>query len=604
MSVPPIAVPRTINEILFQAVERNLDRVMTYKQTIKWIPISSRELYRNTVGIARSLLSWGIQKGDRVAILSENRPEWALADFACLMLGVVDVPIYPTLLPEQIAYILRDSGARALFLSTADQLKKFLAVKDQTQVEKVVIMDYVGITEALPMHRLMHNSPTGTEHDAELDALARAAQPRDLATIMYTSGTTGRSKGVMLTHENLCSNLDRSNQDFEMGPADLCISYLPLSHITARHLDYWLFQDGVTIAYCPNVDELHRTMLETRPTLFVGVPRVYEKIYNAVQHAAGNGFKRSLYNWAVKVGAAHRDQVVAGKTPGGPAWRLADLILYSRVRKAFGGRVRAYISGGAPLGKELSEWYASVGIPIYEGYGLTETSPVIAINVPGALKLGTVGKPLPNLECKIAADGEILVRGKSVFQAYWNRPEETREAFLDGWFKTGDIGTLDQDGFLTITDRKKDLIKTSGGKFIAPQPLEAALKANVMVEQAVVIGDRRKFSVVVIVPHFPLLEDWARVNNVKFGSREELIAAEPVRALYDAVVGELNQGLAQFETIKRVLLVPQDFTIAGGELTPTMKLRRRVVEEKYKERIDALYREAEAAYRSEAGSLK
>ena len=595
---------RTINDIFFQAVERNLDHLMTYKQTIKWIPISSHELYRNTVGIARSLQGWGIQKGDRVAILSENRPEWAMADFACLMLGVVDVPIYPTLLPEQVAYILRDSGARVLFLSTADQLKKFLAIKDQTQVEKVVIMDYVGITEALPMHRLMHNSPTGTEHDAELDARARAAQPEDLATIMYTSGTTGRSKGVMLTHENLVSNLDRSNEDFQIGVDDVCISYLPLSHITARHLDYWLFKDGVTIAYCPNVDDLHRTMLETHPTLFVGVPRVYERIYNAVLRAAGKGFRHSLYEWAIKVGTAHRSEVVAGKTPGGAAWKLADLLLFSKVHKAFGGRVRGYISGGAPLGQELSEWYASVGIPIYEGYGLTETSPVIAINTPGNLKLGTVGKPLDNLECKIAADGEILVRGKSVFHGYWNKPEETRDAFLDGWFKTGDIGTLDADGFLTITDRKKDLIKTSGGKFIAPQPIEASLKANALVEQAVVIGDRRKFAAVVIVPHFALLEDWARVNNVPFRNREELVAAEPVQALYDGIVGELNKRLAQFETIKRVLLVPSDFSVASGELTPTMKLKRRVVEEKYKPRIDDLYRQAEEAYRSEAGSLK
>ena len=596
--------PRTINDIFFQAVERNLDHLMTYKQTIQWIPISSHELYRNTVGIARSLQGWSIQKGDRVAILSENRPEWAMADFACLMLGVVDVPIYPTLLPEQVAYILRDSGARALFLSTADQLKKFLAIKDQTQVEKVIIMDYVGITEALPMHRLMHNSPTGTQHDAELDARARSAQPEDLATIMYTSGTTGRSKGVMLTHENLCSNLDRSNEEFETGPADLCISYLPLSHITARHLDYWLFQDGVTIAYCPNVDDLHKVMMETRPTLFVGVPRVYERIYNAVLRAAGSGFRRSLYDWAIRVGSAHRDEIVAGKTPGGFAWKVADKILFSRVHQAFGGRVRAYISGGAPLGQELAEWYASVGIPIYEGYGLTETSPVIAINTPGALKLGSVGKPLQNLECKIAADGEILVRGKSVFHGYWNKPEETRDAFIDGWFKTGDIGTLDAEGFLTITDRKKDLIKTSGGKFIAPQPIEASLKANAMVEQAVVIGDRRKFAAVVIVPHFPLLEDWARVNNVPFRNREELVAAEPVQALYDGIVGELNKRLAQFETIKRVLLVPSDFSVASGELTPTMKLKRRVVEEKYKPRIDDLYRQAEEAYRSEAGSLK
>jgi long-chain acyl-CoA synthetase len=579
---------KTINDVFYEAIERNLDRQMLFKQTIRWIPISASELYRDVAGTARSLAAWGIGKGDRVAILSENRPEWAVADFATLMLGAVLVPIYTTLTSEQTAYLLKDSGARIIFVSTAEQLKKVLSVKGRTALEKIVVMDYIGITEGIPMHRLMVNQPKS--RDPELDAHAQAIGPDDLATLLYTSGTTGTPKGVMLTHGNLASNLEHIDR-FQWTAGEVGISFLPLSHITARHLDYTFFKRGVTIAYCPNLDRLPQTLLEVRPTVFVGVPRIYEKARAYVERSSQHLLKRPFYDWALSVGRAHRNEVLAGQQPTGLAWKLANALLFSKVRKNSGGRVRTYISGGAPLGVELAEWFASVGIRIHEGYGLTETSPVIAVNTPAEHKLGTVGKPVPNIQVRIAEDGEILVKGPSVFKSYWNLPEETKNAFEDGWFKTGDIGNLDAEGYLTITDRKKDLIKTSGGKFIAPQPLENALKANPLVAQAAVIGDRRRFASVIISPDFRMLEDWARANAVAFAGHQQLIAEARIRALFDGIVADLNQRLAQFETLKKVLLVPDEFSVASGELTPSMKLKRHVVEERYRAQIEALYSE-------------
>jgi long-chain acyl-CoA synthetase len=582
---------QTINDIFYAVVERNLDRVMTYKQTVKWIDISSGELYRDVLGTARSLASWGIGKGDRVAIAAENRPEWAVADFASLLLGAVNVPIYPTLTPEQTAYILQDSGARVTFVSTAEQLRKVLALKSQTALEKVVVMDYVGIPEGIPMHRLMHNAEV--KRDPEFDERARSVQSGDLATIIYTSGTTGTPKGAMLTHGNIVSNLEHSLEFFDLRPGHVGISFLPLSHITARHLDYCLLQYGVTVAYCPSFDLLPQYLVEIRPTIFVGVPRVYEKIRLRTIQEANGALKGAIFAWAVRIGRAHRDQFLSGKPPASPAWKLANALVFSKIRQRMGNRVKVFISGGAPLGRELCAWFADVGIRIDEGYGLTETSPVIAINTPKAHRLGTVGRILPNVECRIADDGEIVVRGPSIFVGYWNKPEETRNVFGDGWFKTGDLGVIDADGFLSITDRKKDLLKTSGGKFICPQPIEMKLKASDLVAYAAVIGERRKFPSVLIAPHFACLEEWAKANGIPCSSPEQLIADSRVKALYEAIVADVNKDLAHYETIKKVLLVPEEFTIASGQLTASMKMRRRAVEEKYREQIDALYAQAE-----------
>lgn len=584
-------MPATLNDVFFAMVERGQKRLMLVHEGSQWTPISTQEFYRNVAGMARALRRWGLNKGDRLAILSENRPEWTIVDFACLLLGVVVVPIYSTLTAPQTGYILVDSGAKVVVVSTSQQLEKVLSIQDQTAVERVVVMDAVTSAHAEPMQRLMREGPS--DRDPELEARARAISADDLASIIYTSGTTGTSKGVQLSHGNLTSNVLNSLTEFNVGPEDISVSFLPLSHVTARHADLGLLYRGVTLAYCPFFEQLPQTLLEVLPTIFIAVPRVYEKIHTQVELRANRFPKRAIYQWALPVGRAHSTEILAGRQPKALSWKLANKLVYSQVRARMGGRVRIFVSGGAPLGKELASWYASIGIRIHEGYGLTETSPVIAINTPRAHKVGTVGRPLPNVEVRIAADSEILVRGPSVFHGYWNRPDETESAFLDGWFKTGDIGDLDEEGFLSVTDRKKDLLKTSGGKFIAPQPIENSIKLNSLIGTAVVLGDRRKFASVIISPHFPLLEEWATANNVSFSSRQQLISDPRVKILYEGIVAEVNRGLARYETLKRVLLVPDEFTANDGTLTPTFKLRRKAIEERYRKEIEELYREAE-----------
>jgi long-chain acyl-CoA synthetase len=428
-----------------------------------------------------------------------------------------------------------------------------------------------------------------------IETAARAVSPDDLATIIYTSGTTGVPKGVMLTHGNMASNLNCSLAEFPVQAGDVSISFLPLSHVTARHVDCALLYRGVTLAHLALVNDLPRTLLELKPTFFVAVPRVYEKIYFQTQQKVGSFPASTFYNWALSVGKENRDDILAGRKPASQSWKLADRLVFSKVRAGLGGRITIFISGGAPLGRELAEWYASIGIRIHEGYGLTETSPVIAVNTPRAHKIGSVGKPLSNVEVRIADDGEVLVRGPSVFKQYWNKPKETAEAFVDGWFKTGDIGNLDADGFLSITDRKKDLIKTSGGKFIAPQPIENSLKHNALVAEAVVLGEKRKFPAVLIAPNFPALEEWARGHEVAFSSRKELVGLPVVRVLYEGIVEEFNGNLARFEKLKRVLLVSDEFSAENGALTASMKLRRHTVEERYRREIEEMYEQAETA---------
>jgi long-chain acyl-CoA synthetase len=583
---------QTLNDILLAVCQSRRDRVMLQRQALGWMPISSTEIYRGVVGVARALESWGIGKGDRVAILSENRPEWTITDFAALALGAVTVPIYSTQTAEQTSHILNDSGARVIAVSTKHQLEKVLTIQRHTPVERIVVMDAVETAHAVHMSGLMLRGPT--DFDPEFDARSRAVTPDDLATIIYTSGTTGTPKGAMLTHGNMASNIACSLDGFGLGTKEeVSLSFLPLSHVTARHVDFALLYRGVVLAYCPDIAHLARALAEVRPNIFVAVPRVYEKIRQQVILKALGFPKSAIYRWALSVGRAHRDETIAGTRPAALSWKIADRLVFSKVRAGMGGEAEEFISGGAPLGRELAEWYADIGIPIHEGYGLTETSPVIAVNTPRAHKLGTVGKPLPNVDVRIADDGEVLVRGPSIFRGYWNRPEETRQAFVDGWFKTGDIGQVDAEGYLSITDRKKDLIKTSGGKFIAPQPIESSLKLNPLIGTAVVLGDRRKFPSVLISPHFPVLEDWARANQVDFSSRQTLVANAKVQALYEGIVEELNQNMARFEKLKRVLVVPEEFSAADGTMTHTFKVRRRGIEERYRELIDEMYAEAD-----------
>ncbi|MFZ0631512.1 MAG: long-chain fatty acid--CoA ligase [Acidobacteriaceae bacterium] len=580
---------QTLNDIFFTIAESGRDRAMLWQDAAgSWQPISSEQFAQRVRAVSAALTAWGIRKGDRVAILSENRWEWAIADFACLALGVVDVPIYPTLLADQIAPLLVDSGSRAILLSTRAQYDKIAGICSATPLEHVVIMDEVPVSGAETFSSLLNRGRGAPDPDFE--HTARAVRPGDLATLIYTSGTTGEPKGVLLTHGNIASNLNHSLDAFGLQPTDACISFLPLSHITARHLDYALYAKNVLVAYCPSFDKLPEAMQAVRPTILVAVPRVFEKVRQvAEQRASESGIKRRLFAWAQSAGRPHRETVASGRTPSDLSWKLADALVYKKLRAGFGGRVRYAIAGGAPLGIDTAHWFASMGIRILEGYGLTETSPVIAINTPQANRMGSVGRPLPNVECRIAADGELLVRGPSIFQGYWKNRGDAETFDAEGWFHTGDIGHIDAEGFLFITDRKKELLKTSGGKMIAPQPIENKLKASVLVANCALVGDRHKFASALIAPNFAALEPWARERGIAVNSRARLVENQQIRAEYQALIDRVNATLANFETIKRFRLVPDEWSLDSGELTPSLKLRRRVVAQKYAREIAEFY---------------
>lgn len=556
-----------------------------------WQPISSLQVYQRVRALAETLHSWGIRKGNRVAILSENRWEWAITDFACLAMGVVDVPIYPNLLADQIVPLLADSGSRILFVSTRAQYDKIAPHRAATPIEHIVLMDEETIPGANCFSSVIGSAiASGGQHDADFDDAAHAIQPADLATLIYTSGTTGEPKGVLLTHGNIACNVNYSLAEFGLNATDFCISFLPLSHITARHLDYALYAKDVLVAYCNSFEKLPQALLAVQPTILVAVPRVFEKVRQvAEQKASESAIKRRLFAWALATGAKHRDEVAAGRTPSSLSWKIANALVYKKLKAGFGGRVRYSIAGGAPLGLDTAHWFASAGIRILEGYGLTETSPVIALNTADANRMGSVGKPLPNVECRIAQDGELLVRGPSIFQGYWKKSADEATIDKEGWFHTGDIGRIDDDGFLYITDRKKELLKTSGGKLIAPQPIENKLKSSVLVGNCALVGDRHKFAAAIILPNFAALEPWASERGISPANRSELVNHHQVRAEYQAIVDRVNATLANFETIKRFRLVAEEWTLDSGELTPSMKLRRRVIHQKYAVEIAEFY---------------
>lgn len=594
---------QTINDLFFQvAGAGNSAAVLWQDELGRWLPLSSDQIYQRVRALAAALMGWGVRKGDRVALISENRWEWAVSDFAILAMGGADVPVYPTLTGEQTAMLLRDADCRVAIVSTRQQFEKLNAVRTQTPLEYIVMMDSrEAVSGAVPFSQLIAGADArGSQRDPEFDAVAASVAPGDLATLIYTSGTTGEPKGVMLTHGNIATNQNVCVRDFSFGPTDVCISFLPLSHITARALDYVMYGYGAQIAYCPQFDKLPQAMREVRPTVLVGVPRVYEKVRQEVERRSSlSPIKKRLLAMAVGIGAKHADPVYAGRAPAARKWKIANKLVYAKVREAFGGRVQTFVSGGAPLGVDTARWFASVSIPVWEGYGLTETSPVIAINSPKSQRMGSVGKPLPNVELKFAEDGELLVRGPSIFPGYWHKPVETSECFdSDGWFRTGDIAHLDSEGFLYITDRKKELLKTSGGKLVAPQPIENKLKTSVFVGQAALVGDRHKFISAVISPNMKALQEWANAHGVLAATRQELLANPRIVALYAEIVSEANVGLANFESVKRFRLVPEEWSQESGELTPSMKLKRRVINQRYAAVIDELYAD-EATARAE-----
>jgi long-chain acyl-CoA synthetase len=591
----------TVNDVLVRITARGSKEVMKrLEPSGQWVGIAADELYGWVRAVADQFREWGVQRGDRIILLAENRWEWAVADFAALAIGAVDVPLYSTLGADQIGYMFQDSGAKVAVVSTQEQFEKLAQAGDLSALEHVLVMDAGSFANASSFADLKDAAANKRSQDSAFDAENAAAKPTDLCTIIYTSGTTGQPKGVELTHENLASNINLAVPAFGVNDQDVLISYLPLSHVFQRHVDYALLTIGALIAYCPKFDRLPDAMKAIRPTFFVGVPRVFEKIRQGVEHKSGSSpLKKTILEWALRTGKVHRDEIVAGKQPSGIAWKLANKLVYSKISEAFGGRARTFVSGSAPLGMDSANWFADVGIVIFEGYGLTETSPVVSFNAPGANRIGTIGKALPNMKVRFAPDGELEVHGPSVFHKYWGKEKETNEVFTeDGWFKTGDIGKIDPDGYLAITDRKKEILKTSGGKMIAPGPIEGKLKANTLVAQADVVGDKHKFACVLISPNFQALESWAKGQGISTSDHAALVKDAKVVAEYKRIVDEVNKTLPHHETLKRVTVVPDEWSTEGGEMTPTMKVKRRVVEKKYEAAIADFYKD-EATARAE-----
>ena len=594
--------PRTLNELYFGTLARSGSRPVAVraKRAGEWFALSYRELADRVQDLSLGLAELGIQPGDRVAILSENRPEWAIADYACLTARCTDVPIYPTLPSKQAEYNLRDSGAIAVFVSSRQQMEKVLAARaGLPALRHVIAFDedarapgVLSLEEVCACGRSARTRRTSWRDDA------LKVRPEDLATLIYTSGTTGEMKGVMLTHGNIASNVTTCCSLFTFGEDDECLSFLPLSHIFERMFGHYsMFHSGVLINYAENVDTVAADMQRWRPTLMASVPRLYEKIYGRVldQVRTSSRLRQRIFFWAKRVGEAAVERRMANRRLS-PAlalerW-LADRLVFAKLRARTGGRLRFFISGGAPLSADIAKFFHAAGMPILEGYGLTETSPVIAVNTFQHARLGTVGLPIPGVEVKIAPDGEVLTRGPNVMAGYYQKPQATADALdTDGWFHTGDIGLLDDGGFLRITDRKKDIIVTAGGKNIAPQPIESLAKTCKFVSNAVMLGDRRRFPIMLIVPNFQALTAWATQQGIRADDAAGLLAIPEVQRKVEGEVRTTLRDLAHFEVPKKLLLLPSDFSVETGELTPTLKIKRRVVEERHREAIEALYGE-------------
>ncbi len=593
--------PDTLTRLFFEAVDRfsSKQAAMRYKKEGTWHDITHQELARRVKHAALGLMELGTKPGDRVAILSQNCPEWAIADYACLTARCIDVAVYPTLPANQVAYILKDSGARAAFVEDKDQFEKIAAHKHELPELKYVISFPSGLDgpDLLSLEELYQRGRTAEPRYPNYEEDAMSVGRDDVATFIYTSGTTAEPKGVMLTHYNIASNVEGALKRLDIGPEDRCLSVLPLSHSFERMAGhYTMLHAGTTINYVEAIEELVVNMGEVNPTITILVPRIYEKIYARVLESAlaGGALKRRIFFWARKTADNWSDLKLAGKPiPRGLAFKknVAHRLVFSKLQAKTGGRIRFFVSGAAPLAPEIAKFFYSAGLTIVEGYGLTETSPVIAANPLEAPRIGTVGPPIPGVEVKIASDGEILARGPNIMQGYYNLPDETRAAIGgDGWFHTGDIGELDSHGYLKITDRKKDIIVTAGGKNIAPGPIENMIKMNKFVLNALMIGDKRRFPAVIVVPDLDAVDAWANERGMSVDRDELLNNADVVSMIEREVMGGLRE-LASYEMPKKLILIKDDFTIEDGSLTPSMKVKRRVVEERLQDQIEALYQE-------------
>jgi long-chain acyl-CoA synthetase len=592
---------QTLNDIFLRTIALDRPAAMKFKKQDQWVDVTVPELERATREVSSGLRALGVRSGDRVAILSQNRPEWTISDFAILALGAVSVPVYPTLLAKQIEFILEDSGAVAILAEDAAQRDKVLEVRGALPaLRHLIVFDPAAAGEgvlALDQLRAQGRELEGKEGKGKFDELVRQARPDDLATLVYTSGTTGNPKGAMLTHGNITSNVVATCSVMPFETGDIALSILPLSHILERMADFSYLYKGGTIAYAEEVAKVRDNILEVRPDLFAAVPRLFEKMQAAIMDnvAQAPAIRQKLFHWALGVAKERLPYIMQSK-PMPPILAMksavATRLVFSKIHQRLGGRLRFVLSGGAPLSPELAEFFIGAGVDILEGYGLTETSPVIAVNTPEHRKIGTVGKVVPGVEVKIAEDGEILTRGPHVMKGYYNAPEATAEAIdADGWFHTGDIGELDAEGFLRITDRKKDLIITAYGKNIAPQPLENRLKSSPYISTPVLLGDRRQYLIALIVPNFERLEREMKEQGSSFSSPIEMVKDQRVRAIIQREIDQFNGEVDSQAQIRRFEILPREFTIDEDEITPSLKVKRKVIDRKYGDIIERLYAE-------------
>jgi long-chain acyl-CoA synthetase len=596
--------PRTLGELFKQAAEKHNRRdALNYKKDGEWRSISSDEMIDRAENIALGLYSLGIRAGDRVALLASNSPEWTLTDAGCQLAGIIDAPIYTTLAPNSVEYIIKDAGAKIFFLENKKQFERIKAIfPNCPALEKLVLFDFSDI-ETDDAISLADLEKIGAELKAEKPGLIKelmdAVEPDDIATLIYTSGTTGEPKGVMLSHTNLVSNSIDAGENFDFSKDDKPLSVLPLSHVFERSGMYLYILNGMAVHYAESIDKIAENLSEVRPTIFVGVPRLFEKVYEKAKlnAAQASRTKEMIFDWAIEIAkeyALRNEKKEEIPYLLAVKHSIADKLVFSKLRAFFGGDLRSCITGGAALSNDIYLIFNGAGISLMQGYGLTETSPVNTTNTLMNLRLGTVGKPIRNVEIRIAEDGEIEVSGPNVMQGYYNKPEATKEAFTeDGWFKTGDIGEISKDGFLKITDRKKELFKTSGGKYIAPSPIEQMIKSCRYVSQVVLVGNERKFASALIVPSFEQLANFARSEGLELKTPKEFCGHPSVLELFEREVDVICKDLSRYERVKRIALLEEELTVEGGELTPTLKIKRRIVNEKYSEVIEQIYIDAD-----------
>lgn len=592
--------PQTLPQLFRRSVtEYDLPDALNYKNGDEWLSISSIKMVERAENIALGLYSLGLRKGDRAAILAPNSPEWTLADAGCQFAGVIDVPVYTTLSPDTVRYIIDDSAARVFFLKDTETFERLQpALADCISIDKFILFD--GGIESDNVVSLQDLERAGAAlretRAALLQELSDALDPQDIATLIYTSGTTGEPKGVMLTHANLISNVIDASEKYLFTGVDISLSVLPLSHVFERTGMYVYIMYGMRVFYAESIDKVPDNLKDVRPTIFIGVPRIFEKVFERARLKATQSGRINaiIFDWAIDI-AKEFASLNEARQPIPMALTakhgVADKIVFSKLRDFFGGRLRFCITGGAALPDEIFLIFTGAGISIMQGYGLTETSPVISSNNPTAFKVGTVGRPIRNVSVRIADDGEIEVSGPGVMAGYYRKEQATSEAFTaDGWFRTGDIGTVDDDGYLKITDRKKELFKTSGGKYIAPARVEQMIVASRFVSQVVLVGNERKFPAALIVPNFDMLASYAELKGLDIKTPAEFCSNPRILDLFQRQIDGLTAGLAQYEKVKKFALLDRELTVENGELTPTLKTKRRVIDEKYRDTIDGLYR--------------